>query len=58
MNLYGQLIKDYDQELTHSGVNGERLASRLDELSRIGLLDIIVFSSRLEEASNIKINME
>jgi len=39
MNLYGQLIKDYDQELTHSGVNGERLASRLDELSRIGLLD-------------------
>ncbi|MCM3403744.1 M20 family metallo-hydrolase [Cytobacillus oceanisediminis] len=39
MNLYEQLIKDYDQELTHSGVNGERLASRLDELSRIGLLD-------------------
>lgn len=39
MNLYEQLIKDYDQELTHSGVNGERLASRLDELSRIGLMD-------------------
>ncbi|MEH6989990.1 M20 family metallo-hydrolase [Cytobacillus firmus] len=39
MNLYKQLLKDYDQELTHSGVNGERLASRLDELSRIGLMD-------------------
>lgn len=39
MNLYEQLIKDYDQELTHSGVNGERLALRLDKLSRIGLLD-------------------
>lgn len=39
MNLYEQLVKDYDQELTHSGVNGERLASRLDELSRIGLMD-------------------
>ncbi|MDF2038238.1 M20 family metallo-hydrolase [Cytobacillus oceanisediminis] len=39
MNLYEQLIKDYDQELTHSGVNGERLASRLDELSRIGLME-------------------
>ncbi|MBX9975357.1 M20 family metallo-hydrolase [Cytobacillus firmus] len=39
MNLYEQLIKDYDQELTRSGVNGERLASRLDELSRIGLMD-------------------
>jgi allantoate deiminase len=39
MNLYQQLLKDYDQELTHSGVNGERLASRLDELSRIGLMD-------------------
>lgn len=39
MNLYEQLIKDYDQELTRSGVNGERLAARLDELSRIGLMD-------------------
>lgn len=39
MNLYEQLLKDYDQELTHSGVNGERLALRLDELSRIGLMD-------------------
>ncbi|EWG13003.1 M20 family metallo-hydrolase [Cytobacillus firmus] len=39
MNLYEQLIKDYDQELTHSGVNGERMASRLDELSRIGLMN-------------------
>ncbi|MDD9313675.1 M20 family metallo-hydrolase [Cytobacillus firmus] len=39
MNLYEQLLKDYDKELTHSGVNGERLASRLDELSRIGLMD-------------------
>ncbi|WHY62605.1 M20 family metallo-hydrolase [Cytobacillus firmus] len=39
MNLYEQLLKDYDQELTHSGVDGERLASRLDELSRIGLMD-------------------
>lgn len=39
MNLYEQLLKDYDKELTHSGVNGERLASRLDELSRIGLME-------------------
>ncbi|WP_370223287.1 M20 family metallo-hydrolase [Cytobacillus sp.] len=39
MNLYEQLLKNYDQELTHSGVNGERLASRLDELSRIGLME-------------------
>ncbi|WP_436374904.1 M20 family metallo-hydrolase [Cytobacillus sp. BC1816] len=39
MNLYQQLIKDYNQELTHSGVNGERLASRLEELSVIGLMD-------------------
>ncbi|MBN8202265.1 M20 family metallo-hydrolase [Bacillus sp. NTK034] len=39
MNLYEQLLKDYDQELTHSGVNGERLASRLDELSRIGFME-------------------
>ncbi|WP_404357762.1 M20 family metallo-hydrolase [Cytobacillus firmus] len=39
MNLYEQLVKDYDQELTHSGVNGERLALRLDELSRIGLME-------------------
>ncbi|MDM5227102.1 M20 family metallo-hydrolase [Cytobacillus sp. NJ13] len=39
MNLYEQLIKDYDQELTRSGINGERLASRLDELSRVGLMD-------------------
>lgn len=36
-NLYEQLIKDYSPELSHSGVNGERLASRLDELSKIGL---------------------
>ncbi|KON89914.1 N-carbamoyl-L-amino acid amidohydrolase [Sporosarcina globispora] len=39
MNLYEQLLKDYDQELTHSGVNGERLTSRLDELSRIGHME-------------------
>ncbi|MBG9586195.1 M20 family metallo-hydrolase [Cytobacillus firmus] len=39
MNFYEQLLKDYDKDLTHSGVNGDRLASRLDELSRIGLME-------------------
>ncbi|MGM0897808.1 MAG: Zn-dependent hydrolase [Bacillota bacterium] len=34
--LYDDLLKDYDKELDHSGVNGERLASRLHELSEIG----------------------
>ncbi|WP_026585423.1 M20 family metallo-hydrolase [Bacillus sp. J33] len=38
-NLYEQLVKDYNHELTHSGVSGERLAARLDELSKIGLLE-------------------
>ncbi|WP_394138227.1 M20 family metallo-hydrolase [Cytobacillus oceanisediminis] len=38
-NLYEQLVKNYNNELTHSGVNGKRLAARLDELSRIGLME-------------------
>ncbi|WP_187373140.1 allantoate amidohydrolase [Bacillus rubiinfantis] len=32
-------MENYNQELSHSGVNGERLAARLDELSKIGKLD-------------------
>ncbi|PTL38187.1 Zn-dependent hydrolase [Alkalicoccus saliphilus] len=31
-----QLLNDYNTSLSHSGINGERLASRLDELSAIG----------------------
>ncbi|WP_221568388.1 Zn-dependent hydrolase [Alkalihalobacillus sp. TS-13] len=31
-----QLLSDYDSSLSHSGVNGERLANRLEELSSIG----------------------
>lgn len=34
--LYEDLLKTYDKELSHSGVQGERIAKRLHELSEIG----------------------
>ncbi|MGP4070989.1 M20 family metallo-hydrolase [Piscibacillus sp. B03] len=36
MNFYDQLMNDYKQDLTHSGVNGTRLAERLSKLAEIG----------------------
>lgn len=38
--LYDKLMKDYDHSLTHSGVNGERVARRLYELSQIGFTEV------------------
>ncbi|AIY06132.1 allantoate amidohydrolase [Planococcus sp. PAMC 21323] len=38
--LYEELRKDYDNKLNHSGVNGERLAKRLFELSQIGFVQV------------------
>ncbi|HSI67435.1 MAG TPA: M20 family metallo-hydrolase [Planococcus sp. (in: firmicutes)] len=38
--LYGELMKDYDGNLSHSGVNGERVAQRLFELSQIGFTEV------------------
>lgn len=38
--IYDELMKDYDKSLSHSGVNGERLAQRLYELSHIGFTQI------------------
>lgn len=38
--VYEDLIKDYDAGLSHSGVNGERLANRLFELSKIGYTQV------------------
>jgi allantoate deiminase len=35
-NFLNELLREYNQELNHSGVSGERLASRLYELSKIG----------------------
>jgi allantoate deiminase len=35
-NFLNKLLKEYNQELNHSGVSGERLANRLNELSKIG----------------------
>lgn len=37
--LEKQLIADYDRALSHSGISGERLASRLAHLAKIGLTD-------------------
>ncbi|WP_088008851.1 M20 family metallo-hydrolase [Indiicoccus explosivorum] len=34
--VYADLLNAYDEKLTHSGINGERVARRLYELSRIG----------------------
>ncbi|WP_156291392.1 M20 family metallo-hydrolase [Oceanobacillus salinisoli] len=39
MTLYKKLLTDYNTELNHSGMNGERLATRLYELSKIGSLE-------------------
>ncbi|WKA53788.1 M20 family metallo-hydrolase [Planococcus shixiaomingii] len=39
-SIYEDLMKDYNTELTHSGVNGERLAKRLYELSFIGYTQV------------------
>lgn len=42
--VYNELTENYDKSLNHSGINGERLALRLAELSEIGLTE--------EEGSN------
>lgn len=34
--VYEKLIKDYNKDLDDAGINGERLAQRLDEISQIG----------------------
>ncbi|WP_306417019.1 Zn-dependent hydrolase [Halobacillus sp. Marseille-P3879] len=36
-NLYAQLMEEYDSSLTYDGIDGERLASRLHAISKIGL---------------------
>ncbi|PSL31641.1 allantoate deiminase [Planomicrobium soli] len=38
--VYEELMRNYNAELTHSGVNGERLAKRLHELSFIGYTQV------------------
>lgn len=38
--LFEELMKDFDSQLNHSGVNGERVARRLYELSEIGYTQI------------------
>ncbi|ANU22641.1 Zn-dependent hydrolase [Planococcus donghaensis] len=38
--LYEELIKNYDVKLSHSGINGERIAKRLFELSQIGFSQV------------------
>lgn len=38
--VYEDLLKEYDPGLSHSGVNGERLANRLFELSKIGYTQV------------------
>ncbi|OLO28969.1 allantoate amidohydrolase [Alkalihalophilus pseudofirmus] len=37
--FHKKLISDYDYSLSHSGINGERIAERLTELSKIGLTE-------------------
>src|SRR5699024_7027526 len=34
--LYEELIQTYDKNLDYSGIHGERIAKRLNELSKIG----------------------
>ena len=34
--LYSKLLKDYNKELNHTGISGERLATRLYKLSQVG----------------------
>ncbi|RKQ34695.1 M20 family metallo-hydrolase [Oceanobacillus halophilus] len=36
MTFYEELLTGYNIDLNHSGVSGERIAKRLDEISRIG----------------------
>lgn len=36
MTIYERLINSYDKELSYSGISGERLAERIDALSKIG----------------------
>lgn len=38
--LYEELMRDYDHRLDHSGINGERIAKRLFELSQIGFVQV------------------
>lgn len=38
--VYEDLIQAYDANLSHSGINGERMARRLHELSKIGYTQI------------------
>ncbi|WP_085506078.1 M20 family metallo-hydrolase [Thalassobacillus devorans] len=38
-NLYGRLIRDYDENHTHDGINGERLAKPFHAISKIGLTE-------------------
>ena len=38
--LYEELMRDYNISLDHSGISGERIASRLFELSQIGFVQI------------------
>ncbi|WP_328587726.1 Zn-dependent hydrolase [Alteribacter lacisalsi] len=52
------LMNDSHEELTHSGVNGERMARRLYELSKIGLTEDggsnrISFTKEEKEAKNL-----
>lgn len=37
--VFTKLIKDYDHSLSYSGIQGERIARRLDALSQIGLTE-------------------
>ncbi|MBP3953573.1 Zn-dependent hydrolase [Bacillus suaedae] len=39
MSLYDRLVQAYDKQLSHSGVDGVRVARRLSELSKIGITD-------------------
>nr|WP_246056197.1 Zn-dependent hydrolase [Alteribacter natronophilus] len=55
---FESLIEDYNEALTHTGVNGERLARRLYELSKIGLTkdggsNRISFTKEEQEAKNL-----
>ncbi|TWT07233.1 Zn-dependent hydrolase [Planococcus sp. CPCC 101016] len=38
--LYEELLKEYDNSLDYSGINGERIASRLFQLSKIGFVQV------------------
>ncbi len=38
-DLYTRLIEDYDSSLSFNGINGDRIAKRLHEISKIGLTE-------------------